>query len=100
MRRKRNLDQLSNCPFCGNHELEFEDSTGDITCNCCAYTFYDTSVDNGWWNKRPIEDQLKAENERLRIVEKSLEYQLKQQTIIIEHYENKLAQQALNEVTK
>ena len=66
MRRKRNLEQLSNCPFCGNHELEFEDSIGDITCNCCAYTFYDTSENNRWWNSRPIEDALRAENERLR----------------------------------
>ena len=40
----------------------------------------------------------RKEIERLRIVEKSLEYQLKQQTIIIEHYENKLAKQALKEV--
>ena len=60
MIRKRNLEQLKNCPFCGNHELEFEDSTGDITCNACAYTYYDTSIDNGWWNSRPIEDTLTA----------------------------------------
>ena len=66
MRRKRNLENLENCPFCGNHELEFEDTTGDITCNACAYTFYDTSEDNVWWNSRPIEDQqvLKDEYER------------------------------------
>jgi len=66
MRRKRNLEHLANCPFCGNHELEFGDSTGDITCNCCAYTFYDTPENNRWWNSRPIEDALRAENERLR----------------------------------
>jgi hypothetical protein len=93
MRRKRNLEHLANCPFCGNHELEFEDSTGDITCNCCAYTFYDTSEDNGWWNTRPIEDVLRAENDRLR---EALKY------IVDRGYTGAsyVAQQALNEVTK
>ena len=66
-RKIKNPDDWKACPFCGHKELEREPSTGDIACNVCAYTFYDTSEDNSWWNSRPIEDTLRAENEKLKL---------------------------------
>jgi hypothetical protein len=55
---------LKPCPFCGGevHRVGGDDDTShDIECDGCAYTFYDISVGNGWWNTRPIEDALRAE---------------------------------------
>jgi len=52
------MSDLAKCPFCGN-AVE-KNSEGDIDCPACAYTFYDTSSGNQWWNWRPIEDRLQT----------------------------------------
>jgi len=81
MDKHTNEDQLADnsesgtdllpCPFCGNDvERNIE---GDIDCPNCAYTFYDTSKNNTWWNSRvnnyTSERELNQLNEALDLKE-------------------------------
>ena len=59
-------EELKPCPFCGQDIFDRDEDNGDITCVSCAYTFYDTSADNDWWNDRPIEGALQSEIARLK----------------------------------
>lgn len=61
--------ELKPCPFCG--EMAFWDSEfAGIYCRCGAeITFCESDKEAAEkWNTRPIEDALRAENERLREV--------------------------------
>lgn len=61
------MTDLKPCPFCGqmqenkNTENIKNTDTSVITCSWCL-----AEVDAVQWNERPIEDQLRAENTRLR----------------------------------
>ncbi len=66
-------EELKPCPFCGREDLVKLHMEGTvlhpaykINCEFCgastSYTDKDCSLD---WNKRPIEDALRQENERL-----------------------------------
>lgn len=61
------MSELKNCPFC-NEPARLCENRGIVlfvTCpneDCCGYRVY-TSIND--WNIRPIEDQLRVENERL-----------------------------------
>ena len=61
------VEDLKACPFCGQDDLERDEINGDISCSSCAYTFYDTSANNDWWNSRPIEEALCDQIKRLDI---------------------------------
>ena len=57
------------CPFCGEMPIVHTREDGIISVECS--TRHGCVNSAGWstpeqWNKRPIEDQLRAENERLR----------------------------------
>lgn len=64
------------CPFCGSDEVSTDDSDVDgIFCQGCGfYWTFDGPGDYeavraetiARWNKRPVEDALRAENARLR----------------------------------
>ena len=104
-RKIKGVDNWKACPFCGHKELEREPSTGDISCNVCAYTFYDTSEDNTWWNSRPIEDQLRDENKRLlSIVQFAIrwcdDFTFDYSVRVLQETIEKMLKQALSEVTK
>lgn len=64
-------EELKPCPFCGGPATH--EPCGDIGCaedGCgvvaMVYCFGDHENTVERWNKRPIEDGLRAENERLR----------------------------------
>ncbi|MBE0574194.1 hypothetical protein IH575_04805 [Candidatus Dojkabacteria bacterium] len=57
------------CPFCGETPIVHTRKNGIVSVECS--TRHGCVLSSGWstptqWNKRPIEDQLRAENERLR----------------------------------
>ena len=67
-------ENLKRCPFCGS-EAEFNsDEFGEGVCckSCCAtihngvYGEEGRKLASADWNTRPIEDELEAENARLR----------------------------------
>ena len=67
-------DKLKPCPFCGN-EAEFNsDEFGEgVCCKSCGATLHNgvygeqgRKLASADWNTRPIEDELEAENARLR----------------------------------
>jgi len=53
--------ELKPCPFCGG-EAKRLDHLGVIRCGTCKSESNSCNI----WNGRPVEDRLKAENERLR----------------------------------
>jgi len=59
-------EELKPCPFCGT-DIILEGSLSDGEWYICDYCGAESGGDgvNGW-NTRPIEDTLRAENERLR----------------------------------
>lgn len=66
-------DELKPCPFCGSsHIRNIENGMGqNLTgCNSCGsritYQIEDLELAAKVWNTRPVEDALRAENERLR----------------------------------
>lgn len=68
--------ELKGCPFCGEPpgtEVASQDGSVAVFCrrnDCLASA--DVSDVVRWWNTRPIEDALRAENERLRAENASL----------------------------
>ena len=52
-------EELRPCPFCGGDKIEPSRFYMQQQCQLCR-------ADAGLWNKRPIEDALRAENEKLR----------------------------------
>jgi hypothetical protein len=100
------MSELKPCPFCGEeiysefYSHRTEEFDGHCTNKKCVlygkdFLFFNTSK----WNSRPIEDQLRAENERLREALKKI-YRL----YVQEEYHltalkmAKVAKQALKEV--
>lgn len=70
-------EELRSCPFCGGNKFMEQYYNDDVRIRCkkCGLTAdYYTKLEyaiNGW-NTRPIEDALRAENERLRAILKLL----------------------------
>lgn len=61
--------KLDNCRFCGSDDLDVNTftNTGTETKDVLVYCKNCKSVaDASTWNKHPFEDELRAENERLR----------------------------------
>ena len=67
-------ENLKRCPFCGG-EAEFNsDEFGEgVCCKSCGATIHNgvygeegRKLASADWNARPIEDELEAENKRLR----------------------------------
>ena len=67
-------EKLKTCPFCGS-EAEFNsDEFGEsVCCKSCGATLHNgvygeesRKLASADWNARPIEDELEAENARLR----------------------------------
>lgn len=66
--------ELKPCPFCGGEAEIIDDAMGTISrCRCCGaengngvYGAEGHKLAVKDWNIRPIEDALKAENERLK----------------------------------
>ena len=67
-------EELKSCPFCGS-EAEFKsDEFGEgVCCKSCGATLcngvygeYGRKLASADWNARPIENELEAENARLR----------------------------------
>ena len=54
------MSELKPCPFCGE-PVEFNKFAEKVVCEDCGATIY-----SDYWNTRPIEDALQAENERLK----------------------------------
>lgn len=71
------MDELKACPFCGSsnttldyYEISCPQELGTIVvCNDCGASA--KSIDD--WNTRPIEDELRAEIERLKVRIEELE---------------------------
>jgi len=71
------IEQHKRCPFCKSRNIIFYvDALHSGTkgkCENCGAT--SGCIDNVWnWNSRPIEDALRAENDRLKIENEVLEY--------------------------
>ncbi len=67
---KPEAPELKPC-FCGSHDVEYLPNTGCVWCNGCNMNWSPGTVDNDTeaiaaWNHRPIEDELRDENERLK----------------------------------
>ena len=65
------MSELKPCPFCGEEILWNVYPDGEIQGHCttkgCQLFFTDfIGMELSVWNSRPIEDALRAENERLR----------------------------------
>ena len=66
------MSELKPCPFCGRNkylETQYEKGDHSVYCNYCGATGSFRVGDNSeldLWNTRPIEDALRAENERLK----------------------------------
>jgi hypothetical protein len=104
------MSELKPCPFCGEeiysefYSHRTEEFDGHCTNKKCVlygkdFLFFNTAK----WNSRPIEDQLRAENERLREALKEI-IALDDGNSILKYYERyyqvfRLARQALKEVT-
>lgn len=56
------MDELKPCPFCGSNNGVVLDSPEYVACMVCG--FEGVAIED--YNRRPIEDALHAENERLR----------------------------------
>ena len=84
------MSELKLCCSCGNKGLLINDGE-DVVCINIKCHFWNEFIPYSTWQSRPIEDQLKAENERLR---EALKY------IVDRGYTGAsyIAQQALNEV--
>ena len=84
------MSELKACPFCGQtaHVSDSFIDAEQVGCFYCV-AFVDTDI----WNTRPIEDQLRAENEKLK---EALKY------IVDRGYTGAsyVAQQALKEVAE
>ena len=52
-------EELKPCPFCGGTSCGVRAGTDQIWCVCGGHSPYG-------WSSRPIEDQLRSENERLK----------------------------------
>lgn len=64
-------EELKRCPFCGEVEmLGYDDGMYQCVCRNCESAqggFYDFPEEAAFaWNTRPIENELEAENARLR----------------------------------
>ena len=95
-------EELKPCPFCGGTNCGVRAGTDQIWCVCGGHSPYG-------WNSRPIEDKLRAENERLReALEEIVDYQVYRFRLL--PHQNELLEKvveiahnaltALNEVTK
>ena len=119
------MSELLDCPFCGKHNLWTYTCTyapeGLRFVKCAEDPKEDDGCVSGvaveTWNSRPIEDQLRAENERLKmalreIIDTSSKYKLENDDNSNNYWEwddnalallieiDKIVEQALNEVTK
>lgn len=66
------MSELKNCPFCGSEDVEhLPDGFGNwlVGCVTCDYRIQCVSCTEdeaiGYWNTRPAEDALRAENKEL-----------------------------------
>ena len=66
--------ELRECPFCGGEDVEYlPDGFGNwlVGCVTCDYRIQCVSCTEDeairYWNTRPAEDALRAENERLKV---------------------------------
>ena len=53
------MNELKPCPFCGGNNCGVRAGTDEIWCVCGGHSPHG-------WNSRPIEDALRAENEKLK----------------------------------
>lgn len=64
------MEALKPCPFCGKEQLEIENQDGDILVSCdnpkCDFRDSGLFMSSASWNRRPIEDALRAEIAILR----------------------------------
>jgi len=106
-------EELKPCPFCGEQHEWTDDIYQDGYCDsgivCHRRILIMAELDKKevaeiFWNTRPIEDQLRSENKRLREALREIA-SLDDGNSILKYYERyyrvfKIANEALNEVTK
>ena len=87
------MSELKLCCSCGNKGLLINDGE-DVVCINIKCHFWNEFIPYSTWQSRPIEDQLKAENERLRFALDDISSYVDDESKI-----GRIITQALNEVT-